>query len=102
MASLRRFVNQLGERDNVDQVFLVADKQLRANRNGNLYLQVRLTDRTGAMTGMLWNATDNLFNSFDTGNYLRVQGTTQNYNGQLQMIITRIVPANPGSIDEAD
>jgi 3'-5' exoribonuclease len=100
--SLHRFINEIDEREQIDQVFLVADKQLRANRNGNLYLQVRLTDRTGAMTGMLWNATDNLFNSFDTGNYLRVQGTTQNYNGQLQMIITRIEPANPGSIDEAD
>jgi 3'-5' exoribonuclease len=39
MPSLRKFVNQLGERETLDQVFLVADKQLRANRNGNLYLQ---------------------------------------------------------------
>jgi 3'-5' exoribonuclease len=102
MSSLHRFINELDEREQIDQVFLVADKQLRANRNGNLYLQMRLTDRTGALTGMLWNATDNLFNSFDTGNYLRVQGTTQTHNGQLQMIVTRIEPANPGTIDEAD
>lgn len=102
MSSLHRFINELDEREQIDQVFLVADKQLRANRNGNLYLQMRLTDRTGALTGMLWNATDNLFNSFETGHYLRVQGTTQIHNGQLQMIITRIEPANPGSIDEAD
>ena len=102
MPSLHRFINDIDEREQIDEVFLVADKQLRANRNGNLYLQLRLTDRSGAITGMLWNATDNMFNSFDTGNYLRVQGTTQSYNGQLQMIITRIEPANPGSIDEAD
>src|SRR6266478_1201555 len=63
MPALRRYVNQLGERENIDQVFLVADKQLRANRNGNLYLQLRLTDKTGSLTGMLWNASDNIFNS---------------------------------------
>lgn len=102
MASLRRFVNQLGERDNVDQVFLVADKQLRANRNGNLYLQLRLTDKTGSLTGMLWNASDQLFNSVATGNYLRVAGTTQLYNGQLQMIVTRIEPADPRSVNDQD
>jgi 3'-5' exoribonuclease len=102
MASLRRFVNQLGERDSIDQVFLVADKQLRANRNGNLYLQLRLTDKTGSLTGMLWNATDNLFNSVETGNYLRVAGTTQHYNGQLQMIITRVEPTDPRQVDEQD
>jgi len=102
MPSLRRYVNQLDERESIDQVFLVADKQLRANRNGNMYLQVRLTDKTGALTGMLWNATDNVFNSVQTGNYLRVQGTTQVYNGQMQMIITRIEPADPGHVDEED
>src|SRR5205085_12110709 len=89
-------------RENIDQVFLVADKQLRANRNGNLYLQLRLTDKTGSLTGMLWNATDGVFNSVQTGNYLRVAGTTQTYNGQLQMIVTRIEPSDPGMIDEED
>ncbi len=102
MPALRRYVNQLGERENIDQVFLVADKQLRANRNGNLYLQLRLTDKTGSLTGMLWNATDGVFNSVETGNYLRVAGTTQTYNGQLQMIVTRIEPADSGKIDEQD
>ena len=34
----RLYVNQLANGDNVDEVFLVADKQLRANRQGNLYL----------------------------------------------------------------
>jgi 3'-5' exoribonuclease len=102
MPSLRRYINQLGERENIDQVFLVADKQLRANRNGNLYLQLRLTDKTGALTGMLWNASDSMFNSVATGNYLRVAGTTQVYNGQLQMIVTRIEPTDPRQIDEQD
>jgi 3'-5' exoribonuclease len=100
--TIRRFINQLEERENIDQVFLVADKQLRANRNGNLYLQLRLTDKTGSLTGMLWNANDNVFNSVQTGNYLRVAGTTQVYNGQLQMIVTRVEPSDPRQVDEQD
>lgn len=102
MPAIRRFINQLGERENIDQVFLVADKQLRANRNGNLYLQLRLTDKSGTLTGMLWNASDSIFDSVQTGNYLRVVGTTQLYNGQLQMIVTRVEPADPRHIDEQD
>jgi 3'-5' exoribonuclease len=102
MSSLRRYVNQLGERESIDQIFLVADKQLRANRNGNLYLQLRLMDKTGSLTGMLWNATDQIFNSVGTGNYLRVSGTTQVYNGQMQMIITRVEPADPRQVDDQD
>src|SRR5688500_7464134 len=98
----RRYINQFTERDNIDQVFLVADKQLRANRNGNLYVQLRLSDRSGSVTGMLWNATDALYNSFENGCYLRVQGTTQLYNGALQMIGSRVERADSKTIDEAD
>ncbi len=98
----RRYINQLTERDAIDQVFLVADKQLRANRNGNLYVQLRLSDRSGSLTGMLWNATDAIYNSFENGCYLRVQGTTQLYNGALQMIVTRIERVDAATVDEAD
>jgi 3'-5' exoribonuclease len=102
MATLRRYINQLAEREQIDQIFLVADKQLRVNRNGNLYLQLRLSDKTGTLTGMLWNANENIDQSVSTGGFLRVQGATQTHNGQLQIIVTRIEPADPRLVDEAD
>lgn len=98
----RRYIHQFAERDTIDQVFLVADKQLRANRNGNLYVQLRLSDRSGSITGMLWNATDAIYNSFENGCYLRVQGTTQLYNGALQMIVTRVERVDPQTVDESE
>ena len=36
----RRFVQSLADGDNVEEVFLVIEKQLRANRNGNQYLHL--------------------------------------------------------------
>lgn len=98
----RRFVSQLGERENIDEIFLASEKQLRTNRNGNLYLQVRLADRTGSMTAMMWNASDNQYGAFNNGDYLRVQGTTQFYNGGLQLILQRFEVVEAKSIDEAD
>jgi 3'-5' exoribonuclease len=98
----RRFISQLGESENVDQVFLVSEKQLRANRNGNLYLQMRLADRTGTVNGMMWNANDQVYGSFDNGDYLRVVGTTQFYNGNLQLIVNRLERMEPARVDEAD
>jgi len=98
----RRFINQLGEHENVDQVFQVADKQLRTNRNGNLYLQVQLTDRSGSVVAMLWNASDQIYGSFENGEFVRVRATTQFYNGALHMIAQRIDPVDPSTVDEAD
>lgn len=98
----RKFITSITEREAIDQVFLVSEKQLRANRNGNSYLQLRLADKTGSVVGMLWNAGDAVFNSFENGNFVRVQGTTQLYNGNLQMIVTRVDKVDRTTIDMAD
>ena len=45
----RRYVSQLAHQEAIDQIFLASDKQLRPNRNGNLYLQIELSDRSGAI-----------------------------------------------------
>ncbi|QDU25917.1 3'-5' exoribonuclease YhaM [Anatilimnocola aggregata] len=98
----RRFINQLAERDQINEVFLIADKQLRANRQGNLYLQLRLADKSGQLTGMLWNATEATANLIESGQYARIHGTMQLYNNQLQMIVTKVERVPSEQIDEAD
>jgi 3'-5' exoribonuclease len=98
----RRFIEQLGEHESIDEVFLVADKQLRTNRNGNLYLQLRLSDRTGSVLAMLWNVNEQMCASFDHGDYVRVQATTQFYNGALQMIAQRVERVDGSTVDESD
>ncbi|HUG66768.1 MAG TPA: HD domain-containing protein [Pirellulaceae bacterium] len=98
----RRFVNQLTENEAVDEVFLASEKQLRTNRNGNLYLVVRLSDKSGSLSGMMWNATDRIADSFENGDYVRITGTTQLYNSMLQMIVTRVDPVSPEKVIDAD
>ena len=98
----RRFISELGHQESVDELFLASQKQLRANRNGNLYLQLQLSDRTGNITAMQWNASNKVFESFDDGNYVRIQGTTQLYNGSIQIIVTDIDAVDDTTVDEAD
>jgi len=98
----RRYVKQLAEQETVDEVFLAAGKQLRPNRNGNLYLQVDLSDRTGTIGARMWNATESLYRSFDNGDFVRVEGTTQLFQGALQLIATRIARVEPTDVIEDD
>ena len=98
----RQLISQLGERETIDQVFLASDKQLRPNRNGNLYLQLRLSDRSGSVNSMMWNANNNVYGAFDNGDYIHVEGTTQFYNGKLQIIASDIRRVDAGEVDEAD
>lgn len=95
----RRYVNQLSHGDSIDEVFLVADKQLRANRQGNLYLQLELRDKTGSIGARLWNATEDLSRSFEPGDYLQVRGKTQVFQGSLQIILTHLDPIDGNRVE---
>ena len=98
----RRYVNQLEHKETVNEVFVAGDKQLRPNRNGNLYLQVGLSDRTGTIAARMWNATEAVYKSFDNGDYLRVEATAQLYQGAMQLIATRLTKVDPGEVSEDD
>ena len=98
----RRYVSQIAQNESISQVFLAADKQLRPNRNGNLYLQVDLTDRSGTVNARMWNATENDYRAFENGDYVHIEGSTQLFQGNLQLIATRIRKARPDEIDESD
>lgn len=97
-----RFISELTDGENVDGIYLAADKQLRTNRSGGRYLLVRLADKTGYLTAMLWNASDKVAQMFDGGDYVRVCGTTQIYNGTLQLIATRMERVPDAEVDESD
>ena len=79
----RRFVSDLGQQENIDQIFMASQKQLRPNRNGNLYLQVELSDRSGAIAARMWNASEADYRSFEDGDLVRVEGAHANVSGRF-------------------
>ena len=95
---MRRFVKQLADGEQIEEVFLVTDKQLRANRNGNLYLQVDLADRTGTINARQWNAGEPVFRSFDVGDFLQVRGKVQLFQGAMQIILNQVERVQPEKI----
>ncbi|MEM9186465.1 MAG: HD domain-containing protein [Planctomycetota bacterium] len=98
----RRYVSQLAHNEQVKEVFLASDKQLRPNRNGNLYLQLELSDRSGGIATRMWNASENDYKAFENGDYVLVEGATQLFQGNMQMIANTIRKARPDEVDEAD
>jgi 3'-5' exoribonuclease len=98
----RRYVNQLVHGDSVDEAFLVADKQLRANRQGGLYLNLELRDKTGTVGARLWNASESLARLFEPGDFLHVRGKTQVFQGALQIILNHLEVVDPSQVEPED
>jgi 3'-5' exoribonuclease len=98
----RRYVNQLGNGESLEEVFLVADRQLRSNRQGNLYLHLELRDRTGAIEARLWNVTEELARRIEPGAYLGVRGKVQVHQGALQVIVSHIDHVDASQVDPSE
>ena len=95
----RVFVSDIQPQSQIDEVFRIADRQLRANRQGNLYLLMQLQDRTGTISAMRWNADERLAEKFTKGTFVRVQGTSQTHNGILQLIVQQIQSVDESQVE---
>ena len=98
----KKFVNELADGEAIDEIFLASEKQLRPNRNGDLYLQLRISDKTGSITAMMWNAKQRQYDAFNNGDYVRVRGTAQLYNGGMQIIAKGVDREDKTKVDEAE
>jgi 3'-5' exoribonuclease len=98
----RRFLKELSDGDSVEEVYLLAEKQLRANRNADLYLLATLRDKTGVMSGLMWNVIEQDMNYINTGDFVKIRGKVQSYQGSLQMILTRIEKVDESTVDPAE
>ncbi|MCA8986122.1 MAG: HD domain-containing protein [Planctomycetaceae bacterium] len=95
----RRYVNEITDGEAIEEVFVLADKQLRANRNGDTYLLADLRDKSGSLHGLLWNVSEDAVGHLQTGDYVKIRGKAQLYNGNLQVILTRIDSVPEESVD---
>lgn len=99
---VRTFVKELKDGDSVNEVFMLADKQLRANRNANLYLLAMLRDKTGVISGLMWNVSEDSVQHLAIGDMVRVKGKVQVFQGGLQMIVAQLDLAPTSSYDADD
>jgi 3'-5' exoribonuclease len=63
---------------------------------------MELSDRTGAIGARMWNAGESLYRSFDNGDYVMVEGTTQLFQGAKQLIVSRLMKVEPSEVNEDD
>ena len=91
--SARTPVDALRDGETIDQPFLLAEKSLRTNRNGQLYLLAQLRDRTGQISALMWNVAESDFDAMPSGSGVQVKGRVQTHQGGLQIIAHKVKPA---------
>jgi 3'-5' exoribonuclease len=98
----RVFISQFKKGQSVEGFFLAREKTANKTKTGNLYLSLRLADRTGEIEGRVWDKAADFGPLFEKDDFIKVQGEVDEFQGVFQLRILRLRKAADGEIDPAE
>ncbi len=95
MGDDRQFIGRLDANQLVSGVFSIQNCQLGLTRSGKPFLKCLIGDRTGRVAGRMWNTSEATVKSLPTEGFVRIEGQTQPYQGELQIILRQVDVIEP-------
>ncbi len=95
----RRFIAEFRPSERVRGMFAICNAQLGRTRGDKPYLRCLISDKSGEVPGRMWSIDEPTFSRLPTDGFVILEGETQAYQGEIQLIIQAIDPAEP-SADE--
>lgn len=92
-APQRVFIGDMKGSEFIRGVYSIANPQLGRTRNDKPYLRCLIGDRSGDVPGRLWSLDDNFV--MPTEGFVMLEGETQTYQGEIQLILKWIRPYEP-------
>jgi len=86
----------------VDLYMMVTKKELREGKTKNTYLRLEFTDKTGPISGNVWQDAHLAVEGYNIGDVVKIRAMVVSFKGQNQLNIKRITKANENEYDLAD
>ena len=71
--------------------YLCTQKKMRRKKDGSIYLDLLLQDKSGIIRARLWDNVESLSKKFDIGNPVAIKGTTYKYGENTFIKIKNII-----------
>lgn len=98
----KQFINTIKAGDTVDDIFVLSKKTLSYKKDGNSFLSITVSDKSGRINGVIWDNVDKISSGMTTGDFVHVKGDVSQYNEKLQLRIKTITAVSPDSINPLD
>ncbi|HKD92857.1 MAG TPA: OB-fold nucleic acid binding domain-containing protein, partial [Terriglobales bacterium] len=82
--------------------FVVASKQVRPRKTGELYLQLTFADRTGHLDAKMWDNVADHVDAFEQDDFVKVKGLLNRFNGKFQFTVHKLRRLQDAEIDFTD
>ncbi len=93
------FVEQLKEGDRFEDLFLIKNVKLGETRAGKPYLVLTVMDKSGEVSGPVWDNVPSLQKICVAGVVVKINGTVQSYRDSLQLRVDGISSVVQAEID---
>jgi 3'-5' exoribonuclease len=98
----RQFIHDLTPGERVDDLFVLAERVLAHKKDGNPYMNVVLTDRSGHVKGVVWDNVERIAAGVQNGDFVRINGRVSEYRGSAQFVVRSMRRIDPAEVDTAD
>lgn len=96
------YVADLQPNQVVTATFLVQSKDVRQKKTGEPYLSLMLADRTGEIDAKMWDNAEEVLETFERDDFVRVRGLVQIHQNRHQLTIQKLQKADERTLEPAD
>jgi len=86
----------------ITTTFLVRSKEVRQKKTGEPYLSLLLGDCTGQVDAKMWDNVDQVMETFDRDDFVKVKGMVQIFQNRPQITIHNVRKIDASEIEPAD
>ncbi len=97
-----KFINQIEPGQTIDDIYIVKEPILRSTTRGDLYIAMYLSDRSGQLNGRMWQATETIYKSLPKPGFVHIQGRSELYQNNLQIVINNTSIVDPSKVNIDD
>ncbi len=98
----KKFIRDLEDGMRIEEMFAVKEKSREITKNKKVYIVLKLSDKTGVISGKIWDDAEKKYNTFDKGDIVLVEGYTRVYKGILELTINKIKKCEEGEYELED
>lgn len=97
----KTYVIDLQEGDRVDDLFLVQSAKVSRTKAGKPYLILTVMDKSGEISGPVWDGVEQIRKSCKVGSFIRLTGSIGSYRDKLQLRVDQVRPVAGEQVDPA-
>ena len=97
-----KYLNEYSDGSRLSGIYLCKNKITATTKNGKIYYNLSIQDKTGVMDAKIWDVNSEAINEFEALDYIDIVGDVTKFNGSLQVTIRRLRVASENEYDPDD